>query len=145
LQRFLLFGALGAAFSYLIEDVLKLIAKKNRDDRRRGFVGAQAMVVRGSCNDCAQQPAPSMDHTNDGRAEHQELRVRVRRVAGVEQIALGRIAKREIDVFAGTIDARERFLVQQAYHPVLLGDALQHDHGHLLMVGREVAVFENGR
>src|SRR3712207_7860018 len=53
--------------------------------------------------------------------------VLVRGVAGVEQVALLLVADREVDVLAGAVDAVERLLVQQAGHPVALGDLLQRD------------------
>ena len=65
-----------------------------------------------------------MDGANHGRAEHQELRVRVRRVARIEQVALRVAAQRPVDVLARAVDAGERLFVQQAGHAVLLGDAL---------------------
>ena len=105
----------------------------------------KTMVVRGGRDDRAQQPAPSMDRADHRRAENQELRVGVRVVARIEQVALGRIADREVHVLARSIDARKRLLVQQASHPVLLGHSLQRDHRQLLMVGRDVSVLEHRR
>ncbi len=103
------------------------------------------MVVRGGRDDRAQQPAPSMDRANYRRAENQELRVVVRVVARIEQVALGRIAEREVHVLARSVNARKRLLVQQASHPVSLGHPLQRDHRQLLMVGRDVSVLEHRR
>ena len=76
---------------------------------------------------------------DDGAAEHQELGVVVRRVAGIQQVALGAVAEREVDVFARAVDAGEGLLVQQADQAVLLGHPLQGDHHQLLVIGGEVA------
>ena len=57
------------------------------------------------------------------RAEHEELRVVVRRVAGEQEVALGGVAEREVHVLARAVDAGERLLVEQALHAVLLRDA----------------------
>ena len=42
-----IFERLGAARLDLLEDVRQLLAEEDRDDRRRGFVGAEAVVVAG--------------------------------------------------------------------------------------------------
>jgi hypothetical protein len=39
---------------------------------------------------------------------------------------------------------RERLLVQQTRHAVLLRDARQHVHDHLLVIGRQVGVLVQG-
>ena len=46
------------------------------------------------------------------------------RVARIEQVALGGVAEREVDVLARAVDAREGLLVQQADQAVPLGDPL---------------------
>ena len=73
----------------------------------------------------ARSRPPILVHGADDRgAEHQELRVLVRRVAGLEQVALLGVAERPVDVLARAVDAGERLLVQQALHAVLLGHPL---------------------
>src|ERR1700712_2925836 len=79
-----------------------------------------------------------------GGAEDQELRVVVGGVAREHQVALGRVAQREVDVLAGAVDALERLLVEQALHAVLAGDLLQRDHQQLLVVGGDVRQLEHG-
>jgi hypothetical protein len=54
------------------------------------------MVIGGSGDDGAQQPAPSMNRANYGGAEYEKLRIRVRSIAGIEQIALSGVADREV-------------------------------------------------
>ena len=65
------------------------------------------------------------------------------RVAGQQQVALGRVAQREVHVLARAVDAGERLLVEQALHAVLLGDALQGGHQQLLVVGGHVGPLEH--
>ena len=132
---------LRAALLDLLEHVGELIAEEDRDDRRRGFVRTQAMIVAGRGHDGPQQALVLVHGANHGRAEHQELRVVVRRVARIEQVALRRAAQRPVHVLARAVDAGERLLVHQARHAVLLGHALQRDHDQLLMVGGEVGVL----
>ena len=79
------------------------------------------------------------------RAEHEKLRVLVRCLAGVEQVALRGVAEREVDVLAGAVDSREGLLVQEAREAEAVGDAPERDHHELLVVGGEVAGLEHGR
>ena len=80
-----------------------------------------------------------------GPGKDQELHVIVRIVAWLEQIALRGIAQRPVQVLTRTVDARERLLVQQAFHSVLLRDLLQGQHHELLVIGRDVGVFIDRR
>jgi hypothetical protein len=118
-------GLLGAALLDLLEDVRELVAQEDRDDRRRRLVGAQAVVVARVRDDRPQQRRVLVHRADDRRAEHQELRVLVRRVARIQQVALRRAAQRPVQVLARAVDAGERLLVQQAGHAVLLRHALQ--------------------
>ena len=79
-------GRLGAALLDLLDDVLEHVAQEDRDDRRRGLVGAQAVVVAGVGDGHAQQVAVLGDGADHGHQEDQELGVVVRRVAGLEQV-----------------------------------------------------------
>ena len=81
-----LLGALRLALLELIDDVLQLVAEEDRDDGRRGFVGAEAVIVGGAGDGDAQQLGILGHGADDGDAEDQELGVVVRRVAGVEQV-----------------------------------------------------------
>ena len=112
-----------AALLDLLEHVGELVAQEDRDDRRRGFVRAQAVIVAGRGDDGPQQALVLLHGTQHGRAEHEELGVLVRRVARVEQVALRRAAERPVHVLARAVDAGERLLVREARHAVLLGHA----------------------
>ena len=71
--------ALRAALLDLLEDVRQHVAEEDRDDRRRRFVGAEAMIVAGAGDAGAEQPLPLVHGAQHGGAEHQELDVVVRR------------------------------------------------------------------
>ena len=140
----LLFERLRAARLDLLEHVGELLAEEDRDDRGGSLVRAEAVVVGRGRDHGAQEAAELVHGADDGATEHQELRVVVRRVARVEQVALGGVAERVVDVLARAIDARERLLVKQADQAVTLGDRLQRDHHQLLVIGREVRALEDG-
>ena len=76
-----------AALLDLLEDVGELVAQEDRDDRRRGLVGAQAVIVAGVGHGDAQQLGVLVHGADHGRAEDQELGVLVRGVARLEQVA----------------------------------------------------------
>ena len=133
----------GAAGFDLLEYIRQLVAQEDRDDRRGRFVGAQAMIVAGRSHHRAQHALMRIDRTNDRSAKHQELGVVMRRVAGIEQVAVGRRSKRPVDVLARAVDAREGLLVRQTGHTVFLGDRTQLDHDQLLMIGCYVGALEH--
>ena len=64
---------------------------------------------------------------------------------GTSRMPSSELPKREVDVLARPVDARERLLVEQALHAVLLGDRLEDGHQQLLMVGGDVAALEHRR
>jgi hypothetical protein len=85
-------------------------------------------------------------HGADHRgAEHQELGILVRRVAGDQERAQLGVAQREVDVLTGSVDAGERLLVEQTFHTVLFGDGLEDRHRQLLVVGGDVGPLEHRR
>ena len=59
---------LGAALFDLLEDVVELVAEEDRDDRRRGLVGAEAVVVVGRRDRQAEDLAVLGDGADDGGA-----------------------------------------------------------------------------
>ena len=85
-----------------------------------------------------------MHAADDRAAEHQELRFSCGRVAGVEQVALGGVAHRPVDVLARAVDAGERLLVQQADNAVLLAVSFRIVIVQLLVVGGDVGGLEEG-
>lgn len=72
------------------EDVLELLAQEDRDDRRGGFVGPEAVVLAGPGDRGAQQTLVRVDGFDDGRHEEEELQVVVGRVTRVEQVGIVR-------------------------------------------------------
>ena len=63
----------------LLEDVGEHVAEEHRQDRRRRFVGAEAVIVAGVRDAAAQQALPHVDRADHRGAEEQELHVVVRR------------------------------------------------------------------
>ena len=54
-------GALGASLLDLIDDVLEHVAEVHRDDRRRGFVGAETMIVARARDARTEEALPLVD------------------------------------------------------------------------------------
>ena len=102
----------GAARLDLLEDIGQLLAQEDRDDGRRGLVGAEAVIVAGMGHDGPQQARVLMHGPDHGGAEDEELHVGVRRVARIQEVALAGTAQRPVDVLAGTVHAGEGLLVR---------------------------------
>ena len=134
-----------AALFDLLEDVGEHVAQEDRDDRRRRFVRAQPVIVAGARDAEAQQPLELVHRAQHRGAEHEELDVVVRRVAGVQQVVPQLVAHAPVQVLAGAVDARERLLVQQAREAELRRDPPQHLHRHHLVIGGDVGVLEDRR
>ena len=66
----------------------------------------------------------------------------MRGVAGIEQVFAGVGGHRPVVVLAAAVDAGERLFVQQADQAVLVGGAAHDLHDQVLVIGGEVAVFE---
>ena len=93
----------------------------------------------------AQQPLELVHRAQHGGAEHEELDVVVRRVAGVQQVVPQVVAHAPVQVLAGAVDAGERLLVHQAGEAVLRRHPPQHLHRHHLVIGGDVGVLEDRR
>ncbi len=65
--------------------------------------------------------------------------------ARIEQVALGAVAERVVQVLARAVDTRERLLVQEAHEVVLLRHRLQRHHHQLLVIGGDIGAFEHRR
>ncbi len=64
---------------------------------------------------------------------------------GAEQVVAELVGQRPVVVLAGSVDAGERLLVQQAGEAVLRRDLLQHLHRHHLVIDGDVGVLEDRR
>ena len=137
-------GTLQVAALDLVKHILQLAAEVHRDDRWRGLIGAEAVVVAGGGDDGPQQGAEAVHAADHRRAEDQELQVGVGGLAGIEQVALGGIADRPVHVLAAAVDAGEGLLMQQAGEAMPLGRAAEHGHRELLVVGGHVRGLEIG-
>ena len=138
-------GALRAALLELLEDVGEHVAEEHRDDGRRRFVRAEAMVVARAGDRRTEQALELVHGAEHGGAEDQELHVVVRRVAGIEQVGARVVAHAPVEVLAAAVDAGERLLVEQARQAVLRRHPPHHLHRHHLMVGGDVGVLEDRR
>ena len=134
-------GRSGAALLHLLDDFVEHIAQVNRDDGRRSFIGAEAMVVAGRSDGSAEQTLVKVDRTDHRGAEGEELGVLVGIVAGLEEVADAGTTDGPVDVLAGAVDARERLLGEEADEAVLGGDAAEQRHREHLVVVRDVGGF----
>ena len=134
-------GGSSAALLHLLDDFVEHVAQVDRDDGGRGFVGAEAVVVAGRGDGSAEQTLVQVDGADDGGAEGQELRVLVRVMARLEQVADTGTADGPIDVLTGAVDAGEGLLGEEADEAMLGGDAAEQRHREHLVVVRDVGGF----
>src|SRR5690606_34514987 len=102
------------------------------------------MVVAGAGNDGAQEGPKLVDPTDHGATEHQKLGIFVRSVAGVQQIALGGVAHRPVDVLARSVHSGEGFLVKETPETVFLRQVSEGRHQKMLMVRCYVGGLKEG-
>ena len=140
------FVLLAPPFSICSKMSVQHVAEEDRDDRRRGFVGAQAMIVAGAGDGRAQQALRTCGRRGCTAAQNTRNWTLSCGVSpGFEQVVAEVVAQRPVEVLARAVDAGERLLVQQAARPYFGADALQRHHDHHLMVGGDVGVLEDRR
>ncbi len=129
----------------LRDDVLELRAEEDRDDRGRRLVRAEAMVVAGVRDARADEVRVDVHAADDGEEEREELRVRVRVVAGVQEVLalVGRHGP--VVVLAGPVDAGERLLVDEQHEAVLRRERPQRRHDDHVVVGADRGRLVDGR
>ncbi len=142
-------AALLAAFAVagldLGHDVLKLLAEEDAEDRRRCFVGSEAVIVGGRRDGHAQDVAIVINGTDDRDAEDEELSVVVGGFAGFEEVfAVGGL-EGPVVVLAAAVDAGEGLFVEDGLHAVLERGAFERAHDEHLMIGGDVGRFVDGR
>ena len=132
----------GFARGKRVDDARKLIAQEDRDNGRRSLVRAQAMVVSAARNAHAQQVLIIVDRFDDAGEEYDELQVRLRRVARVEQVLiLG--AEAPVVMLARAVNAFKRLFMLQAHEAMVAREQLHHFHGEQVLVNRAVRVAEH--
>ena len=140
-----LLAAFGGAFFDLFENVGELLAEEDGNDRRRRFVGAEAVIVVGAGDREAENLAVLADGADNGGTEDEELGVVMRRVAGIKEVFALVGGHGPVVVLTAAVDAGERLFMEQADQAVLVGGAPHHFHDHVLVIGGEVAVLEQRR
>ena len=115
----------GVPLLELLDNVVELIAQINRDDRRRGFVGAQAVIVPRRGHRHAEQAGIFIDRADHCTDEREELRIFVRRGTGIQQVLAFGSRQRPVVVLARAIDAREGLFVQQTGQAILIRDTVE--------------------
>ena len=127
------------------QDVRQHVAEEDRDDGRRGLVGAQPVIVARRGDRGPEQVGVDVDRPDHGAEEDQELQVGVGVVLRVEQVDAGVGRHRPVVVLARAVDAGERLLVQDGLQPVPRGHALEGLHQQHLVVAADVADLEQRR
>ena len=122
----------------MFEDIGQLFAEEDRDNGRRGFVGAKPVVIAGAGGGGAQQVGIIVNGLDNCAKEDQELDVIMRGFSGFEQVLAVIGGHRPVIMFAGAVDAGKRFFVQKADQSMAEGDFFHGLHRQLIMVGGDV-------
>ena len=137
--------ALGAALLDLLEDVGEHVAEEDRDDRRRRFVRAQAMVVAGAGDRHAQQALPLVHG-----AQHAAQNTRNWMLSCGVSPGLSRLLPRsslmlQLRCLPLPLTPANGFSCSRHARPYFGASAPQHLHRHHLVVGGDVGVLEDRR
>ncbi len=127
-----------ARLHQLSHNVLKLVAEKYRDDRRRRLVRAESVVIAHIGRRLAQQIAMPVHRPEDACQHQQELNILVRCISRIQHVLAVVCRDRPVVVLAGTVDTRVGFLVKQASQVMLVRDALHRLHHKLIVIYRDV-------
>ena len=128
-----------------VDDTLKIRAEKDRDDGRRRFLRAEAVVVARKGDRAAQQLLIVVHALEKGGEQQQEQRVLAGGLAGGEEIFARIGRKRPVDVLARAVHAGEGLFVQQTDKVMALGDLFPRFHDELILVARGVGIGVDGR
>ncbi len=137
-------AALGRTFFDLFENVGELLAKEDGNNRRRRFVRTKAVIVVRAGDRKTKNLTVFGYSPNHGRAEHQKLRVVMRRIAGVQEIFPRIRGHRPVIVLSTAVNSGKRLLMQQAGQAILVSRPLHDFHDHVLVIRRQIAVFKQG-
>ena len=127
-----------------IHDGAQLVAQEDGHDRRRGLVGAQAMVVAGRRHGHAQELLVIVDRLDDARQKHEEAQILHRVLARIEQVLLAR-GNCPVVVLARAVDALEGLFMLQADKAVVAGEKLHLLHREQVLIDSAIRIRENRR
>ena len=122
----------------------ELVAQEHGDDGRRGLLGPQAVVIARDGHGAPQQLLVLVHALEEGRQEQEEPGVLAGGGAGLEEVQPRIGAQGPVVVLAGTVDAGEGLLMEQAHHAVLGGHIFHDLHGQLVVVAGGVGVGVDG-
>ena len=123
---------------------VKLFAQEDRDDGRRSFIGAQAVVVaRTGGGERAAGRAYSSTALMTALRKTRNCTFSCGRLAGLKQVLAVIGGHRPVVVLAGAVDAGKGLFVQQADQTVAQGDLSHRLHHQLVVVGGDVGGGED--
>ncbi len=132
-------------FFQFVQHLGQLRTDEHGDNGRRGFIGAQPVVVPGR-GDRGPQQAGIVVHGFDGiDKKGQELQVGAGCLAGSQQVFSGIGAYGPVVVFSGAVDTGKRFFMKQDPELMPAGDLVHQVHEQLVMVNGKVYRFVNRR
>ena len=100
-----------------VDHVLKLLADEDGDDRRRCLLSAKAEVISRNSRGLTEQIRMAVNCFHNAGKNQKELDILMRCYTRIQHIDAGVGSQGPVVMFTGTVDALERFLVEQAICP----------------------------
>ena len=120
------------------------IAEIHGNNRGRGFIGAEAVIVAGSDGAETQGHGVFVYGAQYGGEKDQKAGVGARGIAGIEQIPAVGGTQGPVVVLAAAVHARKGLFVQQADEAMIRGHMAQHVHYEHVVVGGDVDFLMQG-
>ena len=138
-------GLVGHTVHDGVDDVGQHVAQIDGDDGRRGFVGAQTMIVARTHRAQTQGDTVLVHGPEHGGQEDEELGIVQRGLAGIEQVVALGITDGPVVVLAAAVDAGKGLFVEQTDEVMPRRDLVQQVHDEHVVVGGDIGVLVDGR
>ena len=130
----------GTCGDQLVDHVLKLLADEDGDDRRRRLLSAKAEIISRNSRGLAEQIRMAVNRFHNAGKDQKELDILMRCNTRIKHIDTGVGSQGPVVMFTGTIDALERFFMEQARHSVTACNLFHCLHNDLVVVNGKVCL-----
>ena len=130
----------GTCGDQLVNNVLKLLADEDGDDRRRCLLSAKTEVISRNSRRLAKQVRMAVNCFHNAGKNQKELDILMRCYTRIQHVDAGVGSQGPVVMFTGTVDTLERFLVEQACHTVTVCDLFHCLHNDLVVVNGKVCL-----
>ena len=130
----------GTCRNQLVDHILKLLTYEDGDDRWRCLLSAETVVVARNSRRLAEQIRMAVNCFHNAGKNKQELDILMRSHARIQHVDAGVGSQGPVVMFTGTIDALERFFMEQARHSVTACNLFHCFHNELVVINGKVCL-----